>query len=133
MLNLKGRSSGVGAHALAAVRPYLGARRLTVRSRGWASLEPFAVEADVWVVHAVGSARQRRSLLRRSWGSCLQGVSIHERLLDARTVVELRAVADVAMTWPANALTRARELVAVRVDGLITDRLDLMGELGWTS
>ncbi len=34
------------------------------------------------------------------------------------------------MTWPANGVTRARELVAMGVDGLITDRLDLARELG---
>jgi glycerophosphoryl diester phosphodiesterase len=34
------------------------------------------------------------------------------------------------MTWPANAAGRARELAAMGVDGLITDRLDLARELG---
>ena len=38
-------------------------------------------------------------------------------------------MADFVMTWPANASSRVRELVAMGVDGLITDRLDLAHEL----
>ena len=76
--------------------------------------------------------------LRASCGHCscvgrgrrLQGVSVHERLLNPATVAEIRGVADLVMTWPANAAGRARELVAMGVDGLITDRLDLARELG---
>jgi len=130
MLDLKGRSPLVAEATLAAVRPHLALRRLTVCARAWTLLEPFAGLPEVRVVHSVGSARELRALLRRNRGRRLDGVSIHERLLDSTTVAELRGVADVVMTWPANAVSRARELVAMGVDGLITDRLELVHELG---
>jgi glycerophosphoryl diester phosphodiesterase len=130
MLDLKGRNPEIGTRTLDAVRPYLGLRRLTVCSRAWRLLEPFAASPHVRVVHSVGSARQLRSLLRRAEGRRLQGVSVHERLLDPATLADLRSVADVVMTWPANAAHRVRELVSMGVDGLITDRLDLVGDLG---
>ena len=130
MLDLKGANRQLATGVLAALRPSLRTRRVTVCARAWALLEPFEGLAGVRTVHSVGNERQLRALLHRSEGSRLQGISIHERLLDPATMDELRRVADVVMTWPANAASRARELVAMGVDGLITDRLDLVGELG---
>ena len=112
-----------------ALRPLLGRRRVTVCARGWPLLEPF--EGLAGRPHrplgrqrapaaGAAAARPRRRL---------QGISIHERLLTPATVAEIRDVADLVMTWPANAAGRARELVAMGVDGLITDRLDLAREL----
>lgn len=132
MLDLKGRGSRVSSAVLDVLRPHMGTRRLTVCSRTWALLEPFEALPDVRVVCSVGNARQLRKLLRRE-GRPLQGVSIHERLLDQATVSELHRVADIVMTWPANAAARARELAAMGVDGLITDRPELARELGWST
>jgi len=129
MLDLKGRNPRLAAGVLAALRPTLGRRRVTVCARAWALLEPFEALPGVRTIHSVGNARQLRALLRRNYGRRLQGISIHERLLDAATVAELRRVADLVMTWPANAVGRARELVAMGVDGLITDRVELALEL----
>jgi len=44
-----------------------------------------------------------------------------ERLLGPESIASLRAIAEVLMTWPVNAPARARELVRLGVDGLITD------------
>jgi glycerophosphoryl diester phosphodiesterase len=114
---------------VARLEPLLGQRRVTVCARSWQLLEPFDALPGVRVVHSVGSERQLQALLRLGRGRRLQGISIHERLLTPATVAELRDVADVVMTWPANAAGRVRELVAMGVDGLITDRLDLAHEL----
>ena len=77
-------------------------------------------------MHSVGSARQLRRLRRQAAGTRLDGISIHERLLDSRTVHELRELAELIMTWPVNTRERARELVACGVDGLISDRPGLL-------
>ncbi len=130
MLDLKGRNRRLAADVLAALRPSIGSCRVIVCARDWALLEPFEGLPGVRTVHSAGNARQLRALLRLGRGGRLQGVSVHERLLDPATVAEIRGVADLVMTWPANALGRARELVAMGVDGLITDRLDLASELG---
>jgi glycerophosphoryl diester phosphodiesterase len=129
MLDLKGRRTRLAAEVLARLEPLLGRRRITVCSRSWPLLEPFEGIPGVRVVHSVGSERQLRALLRLGRRRRLQGISIHERLLTPTTLAELRDVADLVMTWPANAVGRARELVAMGVDGLITDRLDLAHEL----
>lgn len=130
MLDLKGRSPRLATNVLAELRPTLDSRSVTICARAWALLEPFEALPGVRTIHSVGNARQLQALLRLGHRRRLQGISIHERLLNPATVTELRNVADLVMTWPANAAGRARELVAMGVDGLITDRLDLAHELG---
>ena len=120
LLDLKGPRRELGKRVLDAIRPYLGERDLTVCARSWRVLETFA-GLSVRRVHSVGSARQLRRLQRRFAGEQLDGISIHERLLDRDSVVSLRAIADVIMTWPVNVPERARELLRLGVDGLITD------------
>lgn len=125
MLDLKGPRRRLSRLVLDALDVYLGRRRVTVCARSWRLLEPFE-GLPVRRIHSVGSRRQLRDLLRRD---TLDGVSIHERLLDASVVAELRRVATVVMTWPVNDARRAAELLDLGVDGLITDRPDALAGL----
>jgi hypothetical protein len=120
MLDLKGRDRRLGRRVTTAIEPYLGHRHFTVCARSWRLLDPFA-DLPVRPVHSVGNARQLRRLLQRFAGQRLDGVSIHERLLDAQSTASLRRIADVVMTWPVNRPERARELLGLGVHGLITD------------
>ena len=116
MLDLKGRDPQISR----LVRETLpDGRAVTVCARSWRLLEPFAQDGHVRCIHSVGSARQLRRLLARF--DRVDGVSIHERLLDAATVAELRTRATLLMTWPVNTRERAGELLALGVDGLISD------------
>ncbi len=120
MLDLKGPRRALGERVAAGLAPYLGRREFTVCARSPRLLEPF-VDAPVRRVRSVGSRRQLRRLLDRFSGAQLDGVAVHERLLDERVVAELKQVARIVMTWPVNAPERARELVRLGVDGLISD------------
>jgi glycerophosphoryl diester phosphodiesterase len=120
VLDLKGRRRTLAERVLESIGPYLGARRFTVCARTWHLLEAFS-GTPVRSVHSVGTARQLHAILRRFAGQRLQGISIHERLLDAHSVAAVRTVADTIMTWPVNRPERARELLGLGVDGLITD------------
>ena len=120
LLDLKGPRRELAERVLAALRPHLGARRLSVCARSWGLLDAFD-GVPVRRIHSVGSARQLRLLLRRAAGRRLDGVSVHERLVDARSAAALRAVADDLFTWPVNRPERALELVRLGVTGLITD------------
>jgi glycerophosphoryl diester phosphodiesterase len=126
MLDLKGFDRRLAARVLEAVT---AARlpRTTVCARNWRLLAPFE-GAGFRVVYSV---RTRRQLARLLGSRRLPpgGVSIHESLLCAATVRELRARAEVVLTWPVTAAARARELAEWGVDGLITERLELAGEL----
>jgi glycerophosphoryl diester phosphodiesterase len=74
-------------------------------------------------IASVGSARQLRALSERFGASGIDGVSVHERLLDERVVADIRRVTDFVLTWPVNAPDRARRLVGIGVTGLISDRV----------
>ncbi len=123
MLDLKGPRRRLGELVAAALQPYLGHRRVTVCARWPRLLEPFT-GLPVRRVHSVGTRRQLARLLERAHGEPLDGVSIHAGLLDEGVVRQLRAVARTVMTWPVNTPERARELVAIGVQGLISDSVD---------
>jgi glycerophosphoryl diester phosphodiesterase len=127
VLDLKGRDRRLAGRVLDALGPRLAeGHGVTICARSWRLLEPFAGSEHVGLVHSVGSARQLARLRRRLGGRRIEGISIHERLLDSGRVRELREVADVILTWPVNTVERARELAGWGVDGLISDRPDVV-------
>lgn len=121
VLDLKGPDPRLGRRVLAALRAGPAARRVTVCSRSWRQLRRFRGEPGVRVLHSVGSPRQLRRLLRRARGRRLEGVSVHARLLTPETAARLRERADLLVSWPVNTLEEARRLLALGVDGLISD------------
>ena len=123
VLDLKGHNRRLSDALLRALVPYLGPTpAVTLCARSWPLLEPFRSVPGVRSVPSVGSGRDLARLRRRIAGSRLAGISVHERLLDRQTTRELRAVADMILSWPVNSTDRARELIAYGVDGLISDR-----------
>lgn len=125
MLDLKGSRPRLAEIVRAELERHLPHRRFTVCARSWRLLDVFE-GLPVRRLASAGSRRQVRSLLRHFAGRRVDGVSVHERLLDARVVADLRAVSDLVLTWPVNAPARARELVGIGVDGLISDRAALI-------
>ena len=118
LLDLKGRTRRLAE----LVRDALpGGRPVTVCARNRVLLEPFAGLEHVRLFQSVGSRRQLRTLLRTADGVALDGVSIHERLLDERVVEALRGLGAVVMSWPVNSLERAGELARLGIHGLISD------------
>jgi glycerophosphoryl diester phosphodiesterase len=121
MLDLKGRNQRLAHLVLEALREAPTVARLTVCARSWTLLEPFRRTPHVRTVFSIGSKRQLRALARRLKGRSVDGISIHERLLDRQTVDQLQRYADVVMTWPVRTVDQARRLVDLGVQGLITD------------
>jgi glycerophosphoryl diester phosphodiesterase len=118
LLDLKGRNRRLAE----LVRDALpGGRLVTVCARSRALLEPFADLEHVRLFQSVGSRRQLRTLLRTADGVALDGVSIHERLLDERVIEALRGRCATVMSWPVNSLERAGELARLGIHGLISD------------
>ena len=126
LLDLKGRNPKLAQLVLARLS---GDRPVTVCARSWRLLESFRDRPGIRVVYSVGSHRQLQRLLQRFEGCNLDGVSIHERLLDIQTVTELRRRTSQIMTWPINTKRRARELKAMGVDELISDNWALPAAL----
>jgi hypothetical protein len=118
LLDLKGRH-GLLADLVLAALP--AGRTVTVCARSESILQRFAGCPDVRVFRSLGTRRQLRALLGRTDPLPLDGVSVHERLLDEDIVARLSARANVVITWPVNSLARARELARLGVHGLISD------------
>lgn len=123
VLDLKGRDARLARLVIEELEPYLESRRITVCARSWKLLEPFE-RLPVRRVHSVGSARGLRRLERTAAGRRVQGISIHERLLTRDTVARVLRLTDLIMTWPVNDASRASELLALGVRGIITDDPD---------
>jgi glycerophosphoryl diester phosphodiesterase len=129
MLDLKGHDPGLPERVLAAIGTSGRDGRITVCSQDWRLLEPFAAQPEIRVVHSVGNARQLTRLWRRD--GALAGVSIHERLLDAAVVEELRRRAALVLSWPVESVAQARRLAGWGVHGLISRSFEsLAAELG---
>ena len=128
MLDLKGRKRRIGEEVLRSIEPGFGRRRFTICARSWRLLEPFEGR-PVRRVYSIGTRRQLRCFLKRFAGERLDGVSIHAGLLHAESTASLRAIATVVMTWPVEGPTRARELLRLGVDGLITDDATMLSGL----
>lgn len=120
VLDLKGHRSRLATLVRETIAPRLDHRAVTVCARHWSMLEHFD-DLPVRRVHSVGSSRQLARVLDRAAHQRVEAVSIHERLLDTQVTRALRERVDVVMTWPVNAPERARELLRLGVDGLITD------------
>lgn len=125
LLDLKGRSRGLAELVVEALPT---GRKVTVCARSPRLLEPFAGVRGVRRFRSVGSRRQLRRLLARLDAVALDGVSIHERLLDERVVAALRERAATVITWPVNTASRAAELARLGVHGLISDEPALLAE-----
>jgi glycerophosphoryl diester phosphodiesterase len=124
MLDLKGRRRSVGRRVRRELERLAPQARIVVCSRAWRQLEPLRGMPGVRLVHSVGSRRQLRALRRRFHARRLDGVSIHQRLLDAATVADLRARAGLILSWPVATAEEAQRLAAWGVDGLITERFE---------
>ena len=128
MLDLKGSERRLAEIVREELAPYLGARRFIVCARSWELLDAFD-GLPVRRVASVGSRRQLRALIERFAGARLDGVSIHERLLDRarRRRAPRRRRSD-----PHVARERARarpRAPPMGVDGLISDRADAIAPL----
>jgi glycerophosphoryl diester phosphodiesterase len=126
MLDLKGHDPRLPALVAAALGEHATGAPVTVCARHWPLLDLLPAVPAVRPVHSVGTRRQLEGLRRRFVGRRLHGVSIHRKLLDARTVDDLRRRADVVMTWPVKTRADVRELVGWGVQGLITESPELV-------
>jgi len=129
MLDLKGRNPRLSRRVAAEIARHRPGGEVAVCSRSWRLLEPFRDDPGVRVVHSVGSRRQLRALRRRFAGRRLAGISIHRRLLDAATVADLRARAEMIISWPVASVDEARRLGRWGVDGVITERFEALAPL----
>ena len=128
MLDLKGIGS-VGRRTADLLHQRSPDRPVIVCGRWWPAVDAFA-DRD-WA-HRVLSARGRAELVRlrrRVRGTPagqLHGVSLHGSLLTADVVAELRERVELVMTWGVNDVETLDRVVALGVNGVISDSSDVL-------
>jgi glycerophosphoryl diester phosphodiesterase len=132
LLDLKGNDPRLPGEILQALGAHPRPGHIAVCSQNWTHIDAFSDSPDVRAIHSVGKRHRLRPLLAHLGGRnerAPAGISIHKRLLNAGVVRELRAVATPVMTWPVNDRAEAATLVAWGVDGVISDDLELIGQI----
>ena len=120
MFDLKGPSPRLSRVALEVLQRSFAGRRYTVCARNWMLLRPFEGLPGVRVIRSIGGLLQLQCLLRGHRRS-FDGVSIDQRLLNARVVGQLSHRTDLLITWDVTSDERVRELAALGVSGFILE------------
>ena len=123
MLDLKGGDLRL-AHMVAAALADRPRERITACSRTWELLEPLRAVSGVRLVHSVGSTRQLRALLALK--RPIEGISIHQKLLDPALTARLRDISGLVLSWPVAGPADAERLAGWGVDGLITEAFEAL-------
>lgn len=128
MLDLKGFDPRLGGAVLAALDRHPAAR-VTLCARHWHHLAAFEGRPGVELVRSVGNRTQLRAVRRLLATRPLDGISIHRRLLTPAVVAELRERVPLVLSWPVNTEEIASLLAGWGVNGLISDRPQLLAPL----
>jgi glycerophosphoryl diester phosphodiesterase len=114
---------GLPSRVLAAAGPE---RQVTLSGKAWWVLARGRGRPRVRIVRSAGNRFEALLLRRLPSRVDLDGVALHERLLDADQVARLSGRFGPVFTWGVHDEQRARQLVEWGVDGLILDDPDLM-------
>lgn len=127
LLDLKGRDPKV----VSLLEEAVGDRIVAVCSRSWGLVDRLRDRPGLTRVYSAGTRHELARLLARPRAERLAGVSVHERLIDTDNAARIRTAARLVLAWPVNTASRAQELVSLGVDGLISDRPELIaGSVG---
>lgn len=104
-------------------------RPLTVSSKAWWVLHRFAGRARTRIIRSAGNRFELFVLRRVPSRVRIDGVVVHERLLDRRTLSALQERFGQVFTWAVADRARAEALRDGGISGVILDDLDLIREL----
>jgi hypothetical protein len=127
MLDLKGGSPALGTAVAELLHDVAGHQRVLACGRRWPVVERVA---ELPFVDAVLSARNRLELARLhtriAAGPEVRGVSLHRSLLSEDLVRDLRRRVETVMTWPVDDADGLDRVLALGVNGVISDEPDVL-------
>jgi glycerophosphoryl diester phosphodiesterase len=129
MVDLKGSHPRLPTLLRQALASHIGRREILVSSRYWDHLPSLRDQPNVTLFHSVGTAGQLARVWPRLSHRENDAISIHYALLDGATVARLKDRVRLVATWPINDERRLDDVLRWRVDGVITDELEIVGEL----
>lgn len=126
MIDIKRQRPGLSERIARTMDARWPGREYLVCSQDWAAIDVFEGQKQATQVYSVGSEPALAQFLRRFPEGGLTHCSIHERFVDARSAAALVARTELVMSWPVNEPSRLAQLASMGVQGMITDRLDLI-------
>ncbi|HVE98929.1 MAG TPA: glycerophosphodiester phosphodiesterase [Mycobacteriales bacterium] len=129
MLDLKGRGTDVGVEVASLLHVEAPERPVIVCSREWPVLDAFAGVDWIRVVRSARKPAELAALRAHVPRSGGYGVSVHQSLLSADLVAELREHVEVVMTWPVNDLRTLDRVVSAGATGIISDEPAILREV----
>jgi glycerophosphoryl diester phosphodiesterase len=129
MLDLKGRAGSdpaIAAHVATVINGHRGDRPYLVCSQNWPLLEAFRHNPGARLVHSIGNQQQLDTAWTKLERDDHDAVSIHVKLLNAAVVSALKERIAIVMTWPINHPDQLEVVLGWGVDGVTTDRLDIV-------
>jgi glycerophosphoryl diester phosphodiesterase len=126
MVDIKRYGRGLSEEVARVMATAGAGREYLVCSQDWAAVHPFVGSRDVTPVFSVGSDEGLARFLSQFPEGGNTACSIHERFVDAPTAGALVARTSLVMSWPVNTAARVEQLTALGVQGMITDRLELI-------
>ena len=104
---------------------------VTFCGQNWSVLQRLRlIDPDLRIHYSIGTEPQLAAFRRVRQDETLRGVCLHQGLVDAQLIDTLKRRSLAIWTWTVDDLARARELVAMGVDGIISNRLDVLEALG---
>ena len=128
-----GRQSAFARALAQTVRLSGMADDVTFCGQNWSVLQRLRViDPGLRVRYSIGAQRQLAAFGHVPQDETLHGVCVHQSLLNAELIDILKRRGLDIWTWIVDDLTLARRLEAMGIDGIISNRLDVLEELGET-
>jgi len=125
-----GRQSAFARALAQTVRLASMADDVTFCGQNWSVLQRLRViDPDLRIRYSIGVQRQLAAFGHVPQDETLRGVCVHQSLLNAELIDILKRRGLDIWTWTVDDLAEARELVAMGIDGIISNRLDVLGAL----
>jgi glycerophosphoryl diester phosphodiesterase len=125
-----GRQSAFARALAQAVRLAGMAGDVTFCGQNWSVLNRLRViDLGLRVFYSIGSQRQLPAFGHVTQDDTLKGVCVHRDLLDAQLIDILKRRGLEIWTWTVDDVEQARQLVATGIDGIISNRLEVLAAL----
>lgn len=105
--------------------------RAALCGKKWGPLDhALRIDPEIEVMFSLGTSAHLESYVeRRADGTAPEWTSCNHRLLDPRSIERLKAVGSRIIAWTVDSEPRARQLVAWGVDGITSNRYDMLTRL----
>ena len=129
--NGRGRQSAFARALAQSVRLAGMADEVTFCGQDWPVLRRLRViDPGLRVYYSIGAERQLAAFGHVRQDETLRGVCLHHSLLNAQLIDGFKQRGLAVWTWTVDDLEQARRLVALGIDGIISNRLDVLEALG---